>query len=185
MLVEVNILKMKSGSAWKYEIMNHDTPAYLMCKPGYYDLKIEEAGLNCGIAQILIQLCLNEENLHDVKNRENQAMFALRTWSFRYGFLMWVRKHCEKVVFTNSKENLEGFVGISKLASAILQAAILSQYSDALIKLPNLPYYFPYPPGGFTFTTDLLGRYDGKKGMVKEGKVVNIDKTEWFFCLRN
>ena len=75
-----------------------------------------------------------------------------------------------------------GFVGMPELASPILQAAILSKYNGGLIKLPNLDFY---PPGGFTFTTDLLGRYDGKGRMVKDGKVVNIDKPEWFFCLQN
>ena len=156
-----------------------DTTAYLICKPGYYDLKIKECGLSCGIAQILIQLCLNEENIHDVKNKENQAMSFIRP-----GGQTWIRKHCKKIAYTGNKENLSlwGFVGIYKLVSSILQAAILSQFDDTLIKLPNLN---SYPPEGFTFITDLLGRYDGKEGMVKDGKLVNIKNSKWFFCFRN
>ena len=156
-----------------------DTTAYLICKPGYYDLKIKECGLSCGIAQILIQLCLIEEDIHDVKNKENRAMLSITP-----GHIMWVRTHCKKVVYTGNKDNLSlwGFVGISKLVSPILQAAILSQFDDTLIKLPKLG---SYPPEGFTFITDLLGRYDGKEGVVKDGKLVNIKKSEWFFCFRN
>ena len=179
-IVEVRIKKTKVGqSSWKYELNEVDLTAYLTCKPGYYDLRIKEPELNCGIAQILIQLCLNEENIHDVKNIENQARFSIGPARF-----IWVKNHCKKFLFTGTKENLGllGFVGISELASSILQAAILSQYNGGLIKLPNLDFY---PPEGFTFTTDLLGRYDGKGRMVKDGKVVNIDKPEWFFCLQN
>ena len=102
----------------------------------------------------------------------------------RPGGQTWIRQHCKKIVYTGNKENLGlwGFVGISKLASPILQAAILSQFDDTLIKLPNLD---SYPPEGFTFITDLLGRYDGKEGMVKDGKHVNIKNSKWFFCFRN
>ena len=188
-ILEVKIKKVKTssssdyfGKAWTYHMIGKPTYVYLSCGSGYYNLKIAEPELGCGIAQILIQLCLNEKTIHDVKNSKNKANMEMRISNYPKDdeLYQWISANCEKIVYVRHANKMD-----SKIPSLYLQGAILSKYDRAII-LFKTP--FSNNPS-FTFTTEILGRYDGKGKVVMDEqrinrKAVSIEDSKWFFCFR-
>ena len=113
--------------------------------------------MGCGISQILIQLCLNEPNIHEVQYNGNQALKILEADDFN-----WVNGNCKKIVY------MRNLFKPLNMASIYLKAAILSKFDFAFIKLLNLG---KFPSRGFTPTEVLLEKYDGMGGMVNEDKM--------------
>ena len=119
---------------------------------------------------MLIQLCLNEPDIHEVKHNGNQAMSLLQTDAMN---MKWVTSHCKKIVYiTNLDKPLN-------VASQYLKAAILSKFKFTFIKLLDSKMY---PPSGAIKTKNLFKRYYGMGGIVKYDKVINIQGRQWFFC---
>ena len=110
---------------WEGSEVNYPTTiAHLFCKPGYYEVDIKATASGCGISQILIQLCLNEPDIHEVKHNGNQAMSLLQTDAMN---MKWVTSHCKKIVYiTNLDKPLN-------VASQYLKAAILSKFKFTFI----------------------------------------------------
>ena len=171
--VEVLIRKteLNQEEGWKFQMADNEDEVYLECKPGYYQLNIDRPELDCGVAQILIQLCLNENVIHDVDNQENQAMLMIERYHLNNE--VWVESNCDKIVYT------ENLIEPLNMAYLYIKAAMLSHYEFSFILLSNLNIY---PPKGKILTNRLLIRYDGMGGMVKYDEVENVEGTEWFFC---
>ena len=188
-ILEVKIKKVKTssssdyfGKAWTYHMIGKPTDVYLRCGSGYYNLKIAELELGCGIAQILIRLCLNEETIHDVKNSKNKANRMIKNSHYSNGdeLSQWISSNCEKIVYVRHANKMD-----SKIPSLYLQGAILSKYDRAIILFKKQVSNHP----SFTFTTEILGRYDGNGKIVMDEqrinrKAVSIENSEWFFCFR-
>ena len=145
----------------------------LTCNPGNYHLDIDRISVGCGIAQVLIQLCLNENGLdfHNVFNKYNEAM--LKVSKLDDENRQWIVNNCKKVAYTKN------LVQPLNLGSQYLQAAILSQFDRAIVMNSDLS---SYPVEGVTFTWDLLARYDGNRAMVISDQSFNVDGTDWIFC---
>ena len=70
--IEIRIKKTRESSqSWKFQVMEEERNPSLTCNPGNYHLDIDRISVGCGIAQVLIQLCLNENSLdfHNVFNK--------------------------------------------------------------------------------------------------------------------
>ena len=152
----------------QFEMVGKERDVYLTCKPGYFHVNVKGPTVGCGISQILIQLCLNEPNIHEVKYNGNQAMRVLKIDN-----ILRVSGICKKIVY------MDDLVKPLNMASLYLKAAILGKFNFAFIKLLNLNIF---PSSGFIPTELLLEKYDGMGGMVNDDKIVNVEGTQWFFC---
>ena len=189
-IVEIKIRKIGPNSnnckdCSRFEMDGEETDVYLSCKPGNYDVNVEGPASGCGISQILIQLCMNEPRIHEIKYNGNQAMKLLEADYLELNNLNWlsvdwVKSNCKKIIYL---DNLDKPLS---LVSLYLKAAILSQFKLTLIKLLDSKMY---PSTGAIATKDLLKRYYGIGGVVKYYKVINVQGTfkglnvrQWFFC---
>ena len=156
-------------------MVGKERDVYLTCKPGYFHVNVKGPTKGCGISQILIQLCLNEPNIHEVQYNGNQAVKIIETDDFGsfFDLKLMVNGLCKKIVFTRN------LVKPLNMASLYLKAAILGKFNFAFIKLLNLN---TFPSSGFIPTELLLEKYDGMGGMVNNDKTVNVEGTQWFFC---
>ena len=142
-------------------------------------MNVEGKEQGCGIAQILIQLCLNEAKIHEVTYSGNQALELLQAYYAPNEYAVEVERakaFCKKLVA------VENLVKPLYLAFLYLDGAILSGFSRTFIMLSNDEVY---PSSGFTPggpTSDLYESYNGDGGMYEKGEVINVHDTNWFFC---
>ena len=149
----------------QFEMVGEESDVYLACRPGNYHVNVQGPASGCGISKILIQLCLNEPKIHEVKYIGNQAMNFLGP--------DWVTAHCKKIVY------VDNFKKPLNLVALYLEATILSKFKLTMMKLPNSKMF---PSNGAIKTKDLLKRYYGIGGMVKHNKVIKGWGRQWFFC---
>ena len=178
-LIEIKIRKAKrtgcddnvEGCRY-FEMVDMESDVHLICKPGcIHEVKAGGLAQGCGISKLLIQLCLNEANIHQVNHDRNQAMNILRADDLATT-KSWVKSNCEKIVYIS---NLPKFY----VGSLYLKSAISSNYDSAFIKLSDSRIY---PPEGATCTEELLNRYNGNGGMESNGNTVNVYQKPWFVC---
>ena len=167
----------ESGMDFKVVGSKEDGSVELSCKPGKiheveFKGQAETWSRGCNIPVILIQLCLNEANIHQVKYPDNLAM---RFLSAHDKTRRWALSRCKKIVFLDDLSK-------KRMGTIYLRGAILSSFDTGFI----LPSTGIYPPEGHACTKDLLGRY-GNGGMATEEKdktikVVDVWNAPWFFC---
>ena len=178
-MIEIRIRKAKRSGCDDhvegcryFEMVDMESDVHLICKPGYiHEVKAEGLAQGCGISKLLIQLCLNEANIHQVNHDRNQAMNILRADDLAHT-KTWVKSNCE---------NIACFSDFPKfyMGSLYLKSAISSNYDSAFIKLSDSSIY---PPEGPTCTEELLERYNGNGEMEHNGNTVNVYRVPWFVC---
>ena len=167
----------ESGMYFKVIGSGEDDSIELSCKPGkIHEVKFkgqaEIWSQGCNIPVILIQLCLNEAKIHQVKYPDNLTMRSLRAHD---KIRRWALSKCKKIVMLDDLSK-------KRMGTIYLRGAILSNFDKGFILLST----GTYPPEGHACTKDLLGRYGNGDMATEENdktiKVVDVWNAPWFFC---
>ena len=147
--------------------------AKIQCFPGYIGLVYTKGKAEgCGIAQILMRLCLNDGSIHDVANQE--ANLAMR--DILYSDLEILQKwaqECTKIVYmTMSADPKSG-------AYVYFKSVRASGFNQMFIRINDQEMY---PKSGPCSVETLQERYN--EGNMVEGKdVEDVYEKNWYFCL--
>ena len=172
-----------------FEVVEYPN-AYIQCLPGYVQyLHTKGPTEGCGIGKMLMRLCLNEENIHNVANNgENRAMKDIRTSveackkdesckgtdneKQLIKMEKWAGAECSKMVtlfmMTDEKDD----------AHVYFKSALESGFSQMFIMLSPVKMY---PTVGHCSVKTLQSQY-------VDGDIVNGESKEyvwgrdWFFC---
>ena len=86
------------------KVVGHEDDAYIDCMPGFVDqLRVQGSLEGCGVGKMLMKLCLNEKNIHNVQNNEDTK----------------VMRDIKKSVLELSEENEEKLSKLDKWASSV------------------------------------------------------------------
>lgn len=169
---------------------------YIDCYNGYISqLRTFGGSENCGIGKILMQLCLNEETIHNVKNRlrKNKAFTELNKFHLNNKddtktnklnkFGQWASKHCSKFVYLvmDSEPRSKAHVFFnSAIESGFTKMFMIK---DNLKPGTKLKFYPIEGPCNVNTLQDLYSD-DGKIGEIGCGlKRTKVWGWNWFFCL--
>ena len=162
---------------------------YLDCHPGLVDKPVVRGDANgneargCGIGNILINLCIFEKKIHNIKfNRKNNALKALKP-KFKKE-MKWMKSQCSKVVMLKTDINI---ASTWKNLKTFLEDANTFGFTIMVIKVPWAPRVPEalYPKAGPCRTLELAANYKYGSMTIDVGPsvVVTGDGNEWFFCL--
>ena len=173
---------------YQFVMSERDAWASIRCHSGKVPmLKVSPKARDCGIGKILMQLCLNEEKIHNVDDNDNNlALLELNHLSliFRLGQEMesWVKSKCERILYLQMVANPK------KAAHVYFKSAFDSGYTEMFVALDEEFY----PREGPCSVMALKERYTDD-GYMKDNDGTPIDGTvgddtfnvfgkEWFFC---
>ena len=108
-IIEIKIKKLQENENDYQFIMQQrrviDPPSYIMCEAGHtQNMEVAETALDCGIGKILMKLCLNEEEIHNVANNvHNKAVkkveaYAQANFPKAKELEKWVKDTCQKLL---------------------------------------------------------------------------------------
>ena len=199
-MVEIEITKERSerspNDAFTFRMVSmigisHNP--YIDCDNGYIPKLSTFGGAeNCGIGKILMQLCLNEETIHNVENRlrKNKALTELNTFKLNCKDDIkinklnkrgkWAIDHCIKFVYLVMDSDPR-----SK-AHVFFNSAIESGFTQMfMIKdnfKPGSKLKF-YPMEGPCDVKTLQDKYSDDGKIVDGLKRTKVWGWNWFFCL--
>ena len=149
-MVEIEIKKESSLLfASNFRMVSPSAEAFVNCDDGFVPL-IQTQGIaeNCGIGKILMQLCMNEENIHNVaRNDKNGALAKLKDYiqeckerencrsrqdlviKFK-NLKKWSKSHCSKLIY------LEMAAKPYEKAHLYFKSSIASGFTDMLVLVP-------------------------------------------------
>ena len=169
---------------------------YLDCHPGLVDKPVVRGDANgneargCGIGNILINLCIFEKKIHNIKfNRKNNALKALKP-KFKKE-MKWMKSQCKKVVMlepiTYIVPKKVFFISLLKNLKEFLENVAQFGFTIMVIKVPKAPKVPEslYPNAGPCRTRELAANYKSGRMNIDGGNgvVVTGDGNEWFFCV--
>ena len=169
-----------------------DTETYVGCVPGYVSqLRVVDDAQECGIGKMLMMLCFNEIEIHNVEsNIENKALLKMEQNSKMAQKELqqkaaklekWVKTDCKKLLYLSMTAEPESN------AHVYFNSAIESDFSLMFITRRVLSQGF-YPKKCDYCSTDVLKkRYTSDGYMLGDCGIDGKDKTEvfggaWFFC---
>ena len=184
-------------TAWPNEekrvlkVVGYENDAYVEYFPGYVQqLYARGKTQGCGIATILMKLCLNEESIHNVENNEeNRAVTTVKHWAETCKFEdsckeedhkeliktleEWSSSKCSKMVYLLMQAKPK--IG----AHVYFNSAIDTGFSQMFIKIKTEEMY---PKNGPCSVKTLKGRYNEDGDMVEGEDEVFVYGKPWFFC---
>ena len=196
-VVEVEIKKEQSIIfASSFRMMNPKAKAYIHCDYGYVSyLEVQGKAKKCGIGKILMQLCLNEEKIHNVEaNNKNEALNRMDVYiedckekeSCRkndqvlerfQNLKEWITSHCSKLIYLEMQAEPKSAAHVyftSAMASGFAEMFMISE--DAILS-PHQEIMF-YPKEGPCAVKTLQEQYSDE-GYIKKTMVWGMN---WFFC---
>jgi len=181
-IIELRIKKEISHPRRHFFMVGHANDVYLNCYPGKVEfVKVQfPKAQGCGISKILTRLCLNEKKIHTVQERgKNMAMLKLQGFPWWDKTPSWVTTHCKKIVYLQmvaTPANRANLYFMTAKASKFTKMFITQVYRDEIY------HKRIYPEQGPCCISELQNQYDDNGNMVKDGKVVNVFNSLWFFC---
>ena len=182
---EITIGKFKSDKEknyWKYILVEPKLKNVIIeCWPGKIDFLFTKGKAEgCGIGKILMNLCLNEESIHNVQNNEDNkaskklesAKILNETPEFEELY-EWVNSQCSKLVFLLMiAKNGGGFVYFNSAEESKYSQMFIMDGSDVV-----------YPKSGSSSVVELKKKYTIEGNIVENGVKIKILNKNWFFCL--
>ena len=173
--IKKTLLKSSSNNRkFNVEVYN----AFINCFPGEINfLWTKGITEGCGIGKILMRLCLNEENIHDVDEEldENLAMAHIRKLAMPGHELLekWATVDCSKIVYLGmSPDPIDS-------AYVYFISARESGFDQMVITIDKVGIY---PKSGPCSVETLQKRYDNGN-MVEGDDIVQVIDQDWFFCV--
>ena len=193
--IEITITKEeKSANPIKYsfkmgKIGDEASVTYINCENGYVDMVFTATiSQECGIAKMLMKLCLNDKEIHNSDdNANNQALKKIKFLKVNE-VEKWAKEKCEKIIYLiMTAESPKGDKAVGHL---YFNSAIEADYSLMTINLSRKLGY--YPKDVICTTKSLKERYTNDGFMVDDdvgayarnhgpGQTLVWEKT-WFFC---
>ena len=180
----------------KDDYFGQDNPGFIVvknvasadveCRPGSInDIRVSEEARECGIGTMLMQLCLNEEKIHNVaENDKNQGLNLIRELSETNAVPnvkeveSWVDSNCEKLV------SLDMTCSIPPSAHVFFSSALASGYTEmffALIMRSRRSEFYPSKIPGLV--KDMKERYNDNGYIVEsDGNEIKVAGEMWYFC---
>ena len=173
--------------------------AFIHCNKGFIPLvKAQGKAENCGIARILMQLCINEEGFHNVANNdENEAVRQMGKYVEEClkeesctasdqqlkkirNLEEWITSRCSKLMYLEMEADPKTGAHVyfnSAVASGFTEMFMISQlwYED---------FKF-YPNEGPCHVKELQNKYSNDGNMVDEDEKTMVWGWNWFFCQPN
>ena len=198
-VVEIEIIKEKSifseeYSKFRFRMNDEAYTAFVLCDAGSIPLlQVEGKAEQCGIGKILMQLCLNEKEIHNVASKDiNKAMNQMDEYiekcqevaTCKAGKLQELKKcitsYCSNVMY------LEMSSARKNAAHVYFNSAIASGFTE-MFMLPSedgriLPARDPYPKEGPCSVAILKARYKDGYMEVDGGEKTWVWGWNWFFC---
>ena len=167
-------------------VVDNVASAIVECMPGcIYDVRVSEEARECGIGTMLLQLCLNEEEIHNVANNDkSHGLSLLRELSETNEVPdakeveSWVYSNCEKFV------SLEIVCSIPPSAHVFFSSALASGYTEmffALINHSKRSEFYPLKiPGS---VKEIKKKYSADGYILEsDGNKVKVTGEIWLFC---
>ena len=159
-----------------FEVVGLEKSAFIFCFPGFVmGLMTEGKAEKCGIGKIFMKLCLNEDTIHDVSNKQqNRAMKEIDNFKGPDHELLkeWANFKCKKIIY---------LIMSTKNAYVYFNSAIESKYDEMFIKISNKKGM--YPKSGPCSVEVLKERYNEDGQMVDDDETVDVHKKNWYFCM--
>ena len=180
----------------KDDYFGQDNPGFIVvknvasadveCRPGSInDIRVSEEARECGIGTMLMQLCLNEEKIHNVaENDKNQGLNLIRELSETNAVPnakeveSWVDSNCEKLV------SLDMTCRIPPSAHVFFSSALASGYTEMIFALINISEYSKFYPLKFPGSVQEMKEHYTDDGYILEsdGNKVKVRGEIWLFC---
>ena len=159
---------VKSEDMIAFNVVGYEKIAYIECFAGFIQqLKTKGKTEGCGIGKILMQLCLNEKDIHDVKknNQDNLAVRKIWNWAEECKetptctlqnqerlskIEKWVAAECSKLVY------LHMIADPKSGAYVYFNSGMESGYTQMLVKISHEE---AYPKDGFCSVKTLKEQY--------------------------
>jgi len=199
-IIEIEIKKEKSiVFASTFRMVKPDLGsrvAFIHCNKGYVALvKAQGKAESCGIAKILMQLCINEEGFHNVaSNYKNEAVILMGKYvqeCLKKESCMandqqlkkirnlenWITSHCSKLVYLEMESDPK--TG----AHVYFNSAVASGFPEMFMINPiwNEDLKF-YPNEGPCPVKELQKKYSNDGNMVDDDEKTMVWGWNWFFC---
>ena len=193
--IKIKIKKLQEPDS-QYMFITIDAEAYVVCEAGYVSmLNVEGNAKECGIGKMLMMLCLNEEEIHNVvndgeiHNDKNKAVSRMESYSRinlpkAKELEKWIKSKCIKMIYltmTALPKNKAHVYFNSALDSGFTQMFIAFNFCKGF-----------YPTEGPCTVKSLKERYtdegfmtdDGDENEVRmvRGDPVKVWGNAWFFC---
>ena len=143
---EITVKKSTRTAFRGFEVVDYEEDAHVWCTPGFvHQLSAKKLTEHCGIGKILMNLCFNEKDIHNVAgSKDNQGWSLFQGWiedcrdkkeckeHDHYGRLVklekWVKSECSKLVglFMAAKPKSRAHV--------YFKSALESHFSEIFIK---------------------------------------------------
>ena len=197
--VEIEIKKEKSEVyVSTFRMVKPNEQAFVHCDYGYVPLlKTMGKAQKCGIGRILMELCNNEEEIHDVAgNEKNEAVNQIDKYiqdsskkesneehdqevKKLKSFKEWTTEHCSKLIYLLMEAKPRSTAHVyfnSAMASGFTRAFMISHvwlwYEDVKF----------YPDKGPCKVKKLQKRYSDDGYMIDGDKKTLVWGWNWFFC---
>ena len=197
--VEIEIKKEKSEVyVSTFRMVNPNEQAFVNCDYGYVALlKTKGKAQKCGIGRILMELCNNEEEIHNVVgNEKNEAMNQIDKYiqdsskkesneehdkevKKLKSFKEWTTDHCSKLIYMEMEAKPRSTAHVyfnSAIASGFTRIFMISHvwlwYEDVKF----------YPNEGPCKVKTLQKRYSNDGYMIDGDKKTLVWGWNWFFC---
>ena len=194
----VNEIKIKKQNAlsdrdgYHFNMVGHESEVSIDCEPGFVShLEAKGRAEGCGIGKMLMNLCFNENKIHNVANKEENKAIAmldeLKDEMDRWCKLnptlcneeqagkvqKWANNQCSKLLYLGMSSKPK-----SK-AHVYFNSAIASGFDYMFIDLNNEMFY---PKTGPCSVKTLKERYNDDGDMVDGDDRVKAHGQIWFFC---
>ena len=181
---EIKIKKQEDPSnseGYKFSMVG-EREVFIECFPSYVPhLKAKGKAEGCGIGKMLMQLCFNENNIHDVQNNDKNRALAMidrlkdmmEDKELADKVQKWAETKCSKLLFLDMESSPK-----SK-AHVYFNSAIASGFDYMFIDIDNEEFY---PKTGPCPVKTLKERYNDEGYMVNGDEKVKAWEQQWFFC---
>ena len=184
---EISIQKTEEKKdSYSFSMSLRNARSFIRCFPGEVkNVKVSPKAENCGIGKILMKLCLNEEQIHNVENNDIslalKAMKSYKTFPSIEKMETWIKSSCKKLLFLmiTSTPKSKGHL--------YFNSALETGYTEMFFALDKEFY----PEEGGCSVEALQKRYtddghitdnDGTPVRVLGDDKIKVFAKNWFFC---
>ena len=166
-------------------VVDNVATSYVECSSGSIDhIQVSEEARECGIGTMLMQLCLNEEEIHNVANNNfNYGVSLIRQFSETYNVPYakevgsWVNSNCEKLV------SIDLDCSIPPSVHVFFSSALASGYTDMIFALITLSQKRFYPMKTLGSVKEMKKHYtDDGYILESDGNKVELFGEIGLFC---